>query len=221
MNHPYTLEIRQDEEPYSPREDDNFGTMVCWHRRYTLGDEHEFATPDDFREWWRNHGKRGILFSLYMYDHSGITISTTPFACHWDSGPIGYIYATEDDIKREFGGSRLRAAACMNAEVETYDKYVRGDIWEYVVYKNDEYVSSVGGYYDEEEARKAGEAEMLTLDDPRAIRMAAEYLVTVAVPAESHGDACRYVAEQFGNGNMDIDITQVVKREEVIDPRKT
>lgn len=24
------------------------GIMVCWHRRYTLGDEHDYKTPDEF-----------------------------------------------------------------------------------------------------------------------------------------------------------------------------
>ncbi len=40
---PYTLSVVPDDDPVSPREDrDNFGTIVCFHRRYTLGDEHHY-----------------------------------------------------------------------------------------------------------------------------------------------------------------------------------
>lgn len=34
-----TLKIEQDEFDNNPREWDNLGTMVCWHRNYKLGDE--------------------------------------------------------------------------------------------------------------------------------------------------------------------------------------
>ena len=34
----YVYKIVLDEEPESPREWDNLGTMCCWHRRYSLGD---------------------------------------------------------------------------------------------------------------------------------------------------------------------------------------
>ena len=34
----FTVIVVNDPEPYSPREDDNFGKMVCAHSRYHLGD---------------------------------------------------------------------------------------------------------------------------------------------------------------------------------------
>ena len=37
---PYVLVIQPDDDPFNPREDDNFGKMVCFHRRYHLGDHH-------------------------------------------------------------------------------------------------------------------------------------------------------------------------------------
>ena len=45
---PYLLQIMLDDEPMNPRTDwDNFGHMVCWHRRYNLGDEHRFEDTND------------------------------------------------------------------------------------------------------------------------------------------------------------------------------
>lgn len=45
----YLLVVDQDNFPLNPRTDyDNAGTMVCWHTRYNLGDEHNYKEPDDF-----------------------------------------------------------------------------------------------------------------------------------------------------------------------------
>jgi hypothetical protein len=40
--------IEQDQDARSPREHDNVGHMVCWHRRYDLGDEQRKDAPEDF-----------------------------------------------------------------------------------------------------------------------------------------------------------------------------
>lgn len=44
----FTLTIHPDETPENPRDWDNLGTMICWHRRYTLGDSHSFAGVADW-----------------------------------------------------------------------------------------------------------------------------------------------------------------------------
>jgi len=36
------LEIEQDSSPESPRTWDNLGTMVCFHKRYDLGDDNDY-----------------------------------------------------------------------------------------------------------------------------------------------------------------------------------
>lgn len=51
LKQPYLLQVMYDDEPLNPREDyDNFGHMMCWHRRYNLGDENRFGNPGDFLE---------------------------------------------------------------------------------------------------------------------------------------------------------------------------
>ena len=55
---PYTLFILDDHDSINPREDkDNFGKMVCWHNRYSLGDKHDHKDPRDFLQQ--------ILFDKY------------------------------------------------------------------------------------------------------------------------------------------------------------
>ncbi len=180
------------ENPRNPDFQDNLGRMICWHRRYNLGDSHDFEdvqaffehlaskyldNQDLFRaltegkiesfrlentetqhpsasktqtyallhnhksvtgtEDWRSTGwtandngqfyssngetiddllssfttreleqlvnssKKIAILPLYLYDHSGISMSTGSFlgrAVHaeWDSGQVGYIYMDKD-----------------------------------------------------------------------------------------------------------------------------
>lgn len=51
-----------------------------------------------------------IVLPLYLYDHSGITMNTTGFSCPWDSGQVGWIYASKEDALKEFGGKSFTAS---------------------------------------------------------------------------------------------------------------
>ena len=102
----YELEVVQDTNPYSPREDDNLGTMVCFHKRYELGDKTDYRTEDydswdELKDKLSEDFKDGVILPLYLYDHSGITISTSSFDCRWDSGCVGFICVSKDKIKEE------------------------------------------------------------------------------------------------------------------------
>lgn len=133
----YTIEIAPDDYPCDPRDPqygyDHAGTMVMFHRRYRLGDEHKhsFRSPDEFREYMET--EQGlIVLPVYMYDHGGITISTSPYGDRWDSGQVGWIYMTADDAKAE-GLDRESAVKRLEAEVESYDQYLRGDCYMVVI----------------------------------------------------------------------------------------
>ena len=48
IQEPYLLTVRQDDFfPDPRREDEKFGTMICFHRRYSLGDEHGYKNSDE------------------------------------------------------------------------------------------------------------------------------------------------------------------------------
>lgn len=49
MKNEYRIRIEQDLDAESPREWDNMGTMVCWHRNYNLGDEQPSEGPQKWR----------------------------------------------------------------------------------------------------------------------------------------------------------------------------
>lgn len=141
------LEIHQDDDAPNPRkEDDNATKMVCMHRRYKLGDTHDYNSGD-YNGWseLREHliecddACEDLISPLYLFDHSGITISMddTQFRARdvvgWDWGQVGWIYITNETLQKEWGGDKEKALACMRAEVKIYDQYLRNDVWGYVI----------------------------------------------------------------------------------------
>ena len=158
----YTIKIWQDEIPQNPREDDNLGTMVCFHGRYSLGDRNHGLTDSMFRGWaeleqhLRNSLDAATVLPIYMYDHSGITISVTPFSCPWDSGQVEFIYISKEKARKEYGWKKLtkdrlaKLEEYLTSEVDTYDKYLTGDIYGYNILNPDGTETDegmVGGYF--------------------------------------------------------------------------
>ncbi len=165
----YTIKIHYDEDCGSPREDDNLGTMACFHRRYDLGDKHEFSgNPEGFREWFDERTKEDgdiIWLPIYMYDHSGIGLSTGntqyPYNCPWDSGQLGVIYVEHDKLHKEFpsptgnpgehGWTEEEVVKQLEQEVETYHQYVSGECYGFSVELGDELIDSCWGFIGEHE----------------------------------------------------------------------
>jgi hypothetical protein len=157
-----TITVVRDQHPESPREWENLGVMACWHRRYSLGDKQPREAPDDWLE--ANAPFSSVVLPLYLYDHSGITMRTGPFGDPWDSGQVGWIVATPDDICTAFSCNRVakrtraRVEACLKAEVAAYDAYLRGDVWGYVIaaHGDEDAADSCFGFYgDDVDSMKA------------------------------------------------------------------
>lgn len=163
--------LEQDNNPESPREWDNLGTMVCFHRDYNLGDKHNYK-KDNYDSWnelkdaFCRSGIVPIILPLYLYDHSGISMRTYSHGHHatWDCGQVGYIYVTKAKIKEEYGKVTKKtiekATQVLIGEVETYDQYLRGEVYCCVVDKYDKEKNLcdydvVGGYYGYDYAIKA------------------------------------------------------------------
>ncbi|GLO80274.1 hypothetical protein [Sulfitobacter pontiacus] len=167
VHHGHTIRIYHDEDAESPRDWCNLGTMVCWHRRYTLGDDHRFGDPHaflcdlagcadetdhSFRRLMELAQKRAVILPVYLYDHSGLAMNTTGFHCPWDSGQVGFVYVTLDDVRKEFGVTRVskklraRVEEMLRSEVEAYDDFLGGRIYGYTVALDGEEVDACWGY---------------------------------------------------------------------------
>lgn len=91
---------------------------------------------------------------LYLYDHSGITISTGRFSCAWDSRQVGFAFVTrpqmikESAFKRWTPAARARARKCIDAETCVYNDYITGAVYGYVIASDsDDHMDSCWGYY--------------------------------------------------------------------------
>jgi hypothetical protein len=160
----YRIDIEPYIDPESPREDDNLGTMICFHSRYNLGDKHNYDHRD-YNGWEEmkyaiiKKDDVAIILPLYLYDHSGITMNTTGFSCRWDSGQVGFIFISKEKIREEYGVKKItkklieKIKTYLINEVNTYDQYLRGDVYGFRITELDENgedvkeVDSCWGYY--------------------------------------------------------------------------
>lgn len=174
----FRVRIIQDEFPENPRTSwDNISTLLCAHRKYTLGDKdapkHLIAQCGSWDEVGRalyEEEKAVAVLPVYMYDHSYITVSTRPFNCPWDSGQLGLIYITREKLRKMGHGWRNitkkrkeTLIEWLENDIQIYDQYLRGDVYGYVVEKKivysaeghpdiDEWeiIDSCFGYYGED-----------------------------------------------------------------------
>lgn len=156
-----SLEIHQEEDPTNPRTDwDSCCVMVCFHKRYDLGDKHVHKREDyngweELREAIQQDNPDCLIRPMYLMDHSGLSISLKPFGCPWDSGQVGFIFITKENIVSEFSGDVFKAEQYLIGEVEAYDQYLRGDVYEYVLRNKPcdkcggkgKVIDSCGGFY--------------------------------------------------------------------------
>lgn len=156
----YTLRILTDDHPDSPANWDNLGQIAYCSSRYTLGTE--CVSQDRLREIAAGIEDGSLIgLPVYAYVHSGSTISTSPFSCPWDSGQSGLVYCTKEQAQKEWGDDHeANALRLLRGEVETFDQYLRGDVYGYTITDKDgDEVDSCWGFYGikyaEEEAQSA------------------------------------------------------------------
>ena len=159
-NEKYKLEIFEDIDPTDPREFDNLGTMVCFHNRYAFGDETElkscdFSSWEELESYLYKREKALIVVPVFLYDHSGLSVNTTGFSCPWDSGQIGFIYASKERIRNEYSCKRIskklrkQVREMLVSEVDSYNQYLSGDVYGFTVTDKEskEEVENISGFY--------------------------------------------------------------------------
>jgi hypothetical protein len=155
----YAIRIEQDSDPMSPDDWDNLCSRACWHRDYTLSSndvetrtdnrdkkvDYYFGEPEEFQQFCKDN--KVLVMNLRLYDHSGITISVSneyPYNDRWDSGQVGWIFVTYENIRKEYGVKKVtkkvleKARNTMLAEVETFDNYLTGSVYGFRVVKENE-----------------------------------------------------------------------------------
>lgn len=142
----HLVRVYQDECDSSPREWDNTGILVTFHRKVNFTDKgapkirvNDFSSFDEIQKHLiKDHGA-AVILKVYMLDHSGISLSTKPFNDHFDSGQIGFIYATREDIFKSYAKKVLsksleeQVARNLAGEVETLNQFTSGEVYAYVI----------------------------------------------------------------------------------------
>jgi len=163
------ISIYQDNDSESPREWDNLGTMVCFHKRYNLGDKHDYKQKDF--NYWSLLEKRImedhhpiVCLPIYLFDHSGLSLnydSSRFEACdsdRWDWGQVGFIFTTQEKIKERFADverEKSQIEDILKAEILTYSQFLSGEVYGYIVTDQDgEEVDSCWGFYGMESVKE-------------------------------------------------------------------
>jgi hypothetical protein len=121
-------------------------SLECWSMKKAI----EISNKRIHSLVWKTLEKHYIMLPLYLYDHSGITINTSGFNCQWDSGQVGWIYVSKEEIKKEFNWFLLnkkrikKVIDILNSEVKAYDDYLTSNIYGYTI---DEIDDSCWGFY--------------------------------------------------------------------------
>lgn len=110
-----------------------------------------------------------LIAPLYLYDHSGLAMSTGSFSCPWDSGCVGVYVLTAEEIEAEFGGCWEKARKYVDAVVETYSQWLGGDVCGYIAEDEDgEFIDSCTGFYGSDPETN-GMKDHIDLDDYEVI----------------------------------------------------
>jgi hypothetical protein len=163
----FTITIEQDQEPVNPREDIDglMGKFACFHKRYNLGDSDHGYDSKDYSGWGgmaqgitRKEGDIVVMEPLYLLDHSGLALQNGPFACDpggWDSGMVGYAFVTKRAIRENYAIKHVtkkhieRARQELLNEIETYNKYLSGEVYAFSIRKTGQHDEEIVGFPDE------------------------------------------------------------------------
>lgn len=98
--------------------------------------------------------RKGVILTVYRFEHSNVAYSTSSFNDCWDSGAVGFIWVSDDDIVREYGdaseASRAKARRVLEGEVEEYSAWANGECYTIMLSKDDVMIECIGGYIGDE-----------------------------------------------------------------------
>lgn len=121
---------------------DEFLERLCYEVLHKDDDELDGLSTQDKLKMLKESNLI-LIKEINLYDHSGITVSISngyPYSDYWDAGIVGFIYVTKKKILEETGHATEEtwkdvAEDFIEAEMETYDQYVRGDVYGYKLTK--------------------------------------------------------------------------------------
>ncbi|MAY33064.1 MAG: hypothetical protein CMM86_10715 [Rhodovulum sp.] len=198
----HIIKIYHDPDAESPRAWSNLGTLICWHRRYRLGDSHQFDSPEAFlrdladvsdssdlsmAQLRERADRKAVLLPVFLYDHSGLAMNTIGFHCPWDSGQVGFVYVTLEAVRKEFSVKRVtkalreKAEDILRGEIVSYDANLGGWVYGYVIERDGEEIDACWGFVGDYETGCLPEARQAV-----PVRSPGQILQSAAAQAQAH-----------------------------------
>lgn len=106
-----------------------------------------------------------FVMPLTFTVHGLVAASVGSRTIEWDENADGWVYITKEQLQYEFNGDMDCAEACITAEVEVYNHYLRSDVWmlDFTDRLFGGESACIGGYYGD----KLDDTGMLEVTDPR------------------------------------------------------
>ena len=98
-----------------------------------------------------------VILPVFVFDHSGISISVSNYTDKWDSGQAGWIYTTKENVRKILinGNAKYKnengnyvdvteenwrdaAVEILKNEIKIYDQYLQGDVYGIITEEYDE-----------------------------------------------------------------------------------
>lgn len=128
----FNIEIYLDEDSENPLMFSDTGFELLVNNKYSrLGTIQE--EPNNFVKKW----------TVYGYSHGGLSVSLTSFGDGFDSGVLGKIYQIDTD--EYFGKEGAKKA--LNSVIETFNHWLYGEVYGYVIKFGGEEIDSCWGFY--------------------------------------------------------------------------
>jgi len=186
----YTCKVLHDDDPMSPDDWDNVGTIYSNSRNYNPQGHtmDEIMVETGVRDSEMQIDPNYLFVRIYAYEHGGIALhhATGPRTCGWDERLFGVMAVHKDKAAKEFGDltnpdNFEKVMKCLEGEVEDWDCYYQGCVYGYEVLDEDGcVVDSCWGFYDKpEEVLKEAEAAANAIAD-EVEREAAEEAAHIA-----------------------------------------
>ncbi len=174
LNQKKIVQITDDEYPLHPRLDfDCVGQIYALHKRYDFNeiklDNSYCHSWDDELELLYANFDIAVILPLYLLDHSGLTVSSNPFGCRFDSGQLGYIFITKNRLRQAFNCKYItrnilaKGIECLKSEIKMLDQFLNGDIYVVrVLDENSNIIDECGSIYGYDAAQEIANELKLT-----------------------------------------------------------
>ncbi len=109
----------------------DISTFAGWHHRYNIGDVQPKESP---AEWLAENAPEGsAVLVVSMTDHGGLSFYEGEPRDPWDSGFVGYLVMTPEQMKDAGVETMEGALSILRGMLASYDEVHRGDVWGFTV----------------------------------------------------------------------------------------